>query len=700
MLNFSQHQKPNTRKPMKKNMVAVGSLAVFSLLSLEVSAQQAKTKNPGINLDLMDKSVKPGDDFFRYVNGTWFDKTQIPADKTRWGSFDELRQNTDNDALAILKEAAANKNLNPKSDQAKAVNVYKTFMDTVSRNKLGIKPLKPYLAKINAVKTIADVNQLLIEMEPQGGLGFYGVGVGADAKNSTRNVVYLGLGSLGLPDRDYYVSDDKDSKEKREKYVQHVARMLQFLGVKPADAKIQAEKVLALETEMARPRLDRVERRDRRKTYNPMTVADLQKLTPSVNWNGYLEGVGIGKIDSLIVSQPKYMTALETIFKENKVEDWKAYMRWTLINKSTGVLTTDIETANWEFYSKTLTGALKQRPREERALQVVNGTVGEALGKLYVEKKFPAEAKSKAKAMIDNVFLAFENRINNLPWMTPATRKGAIEKLRKSTVKIGYPDKWKDYSKLVIKSKEEGGNYYENMKNVARWGFAENLADLNKPVDKTKWGMSPQTVNAYFNPSYNEIVFPAAILQPPFYDYKADDAVNYGGIGAVIGHEISHGFDDSGSRYDADGNLKNWWTEDDLKQFTGLGGALAAQYSALEPLPGTFVDGKFTLGENIGDLGGVNAAYDGLQIALKKNGNPGLIDGYTPEQRFFISWATIWRSKMRDEAIKNQVKTDPHSPGMYRAYVPLQNVDSFYQAFDINEGQKLYVKPENRVKIW
>lgn len=700
MLNFSQHQKPNTRKPMKKNMVAAGSLAVFSLLSLEVSAQQAKTKNPGINLELMDKSVKPGDDFFRYVNGTWFDKTQIPADKTRWGSFDELRQNTDNDALAILKEAAANKNLDPKSDQAKAVHVYKTYMDTVSRNKLGIKPLKPYLAKINAIKTIADVNQLLIEMEPQGGLGFYGVGVGADAKNSNRNVVYLGLGSLGLPDRDYYVSDDKDSKEKREKYVLHVARMLQFLGVKPADAKVQAEKVLALETEMARPRLDRVERRDRRKTYNPMTVADLQKLTPSVNWNDYLVGVGIGKIDSLIVSQPKYMTALETIFKENKVEDWKAYMRWTLINKSTGVLTTDIETANWEFYSRTLTGALKQRPREERALQVVNGTVGEALGKLYVEKKFPAEAKAKAKAMIENVFLAFENRINNLPWMTPATRKGAIEKLRKSTVKIGYPDKWKDYSKLVIKSKEEGGNYYENMKNVARWGFAENLADLNKPVDKTKWGMSPQTVNAYFNPSYNEIVFPAAILQPPFYDYKADDAVNYGGIGAVIGHEISHGFDDSGSRYDADGNLKNWWTEDDLKQFTGLGGALAAQYSALEPLPGTFVDGKFTLGENIGDLGGVNAAYDGLQLALKKNGNPGLIDGYTPEQRFFISWATIWRSKMRDEAIKNQVKTDPHSPGMYRAYVPLQNVDSFYQAFDVKEGDKLYVKPENRVKIW
>ena len=680
--------------------------ALLTLAAIQTQAQDSnrdlkkiETKNPGIDLNLMDRSVKPGDDFFRFVNGTWYDKTDIPADKTRWGSFDELRQNTDNDALAILKEAATKK-LDSKSDQGKAVNVYKTFMDTVARNQKGIKPLKPYLSKINAVKSVQDINKLITEMTPEGGIGFYSAGIGPDAKNSKRNVVYIGLGSLGLPDRDYYISDDKDSKEKREKYVAHVSRMLQFLGEKPTEAQKSAEKVLALEIEMARPRLDRVERRDRRKTYNPMTVADLQKLTPSVNWDTYLQGIGIGKIDSLVVSQPKYMTALEDIFKAKKIEDWKAYLRWTLINKSTGVLTSDIETANWEFYSKTLQGALKQRPREERALQVVNGTVGEALGKLYVEKKFPAEAKDKAKAMIENVFLAFENRINNLPWMTPATRKGAIDKLRKSTVKIGYPDKWKDYSKLVIVAKEEGGNYYDNMKNVARWGFAENIADLQKPVDKTRWGMSPQTVNAYYNPSYNEIVFPAAILQPPFYDYKADEAVNYGGIGAVIGHEISHGFDDSGSRYNADGNLMNWWTEDDLKQFTGLGGALAAQYSALEPLPGTFVDGKFTLGENIGDLGGINAAYDGLQMFLKKNGRPANLDGFTPEQRFFISWGTIWRSKMRDEAIKNQVKTDPHTPGMYRAYVPLQNVDAFYEAFDIKEGDKLYVKPENRVKIW
>ena len=683
----------------KKHFLFLASITLLSYGKADAQTT-AENKKPGINLGLMDKSVKPGDDFFRYVNGTWVDKTEIPADKTRWGSFDELRQNTDKDALAILKEAVANKNLDPKSDQAKAVNVYQTYMDTISRNKLGIKPIKPYLTKINAVKTIQDLNKLVIEMEPQGGIGFYGIGVGADSKNSNKNTANIGLGSLGLPDRDYYVSDDKDSKEKREKYVLHVAKMLTFIGENKIEAKQNAEKILALEIAMAKPRLDRVERRDRRKTYNPMTVADLQKLTPSVNWTNYIQGVGISKIDTIIVSQPKYMVALEEIYKNTNINDLKAYMRWTLLNKSTGVLTSEIETASWEFYSKTLQGAIKQRPREERALQVVNGTVGEALGKLYVEKKFPAEAKVKAKLMIDNIFIAFENRINKLPWMTPATRKGAIEKLKKSTVKIGYPDKWKDYSKLEVKSLATGGTYFENMKNVSRWGFAENIADLQKPVDKTEWGMSPQTVNAYFNPSYNEIVFPAAILQPPFYDYKADEAVNYGGIGAVIGHEISHGFDDSGARYNADGNLVDWWTEDDLKQFTGLGGALAAQYSALQPLPGTFVDGKFTLGENIGDLGGINAAYDGLQIFLKQNGNPGLIDGYTPEQRLFISWATIWRAKMRDEAIKNQVKTDPHSPAMYRAYVPLTNVDAFYKAFDIKEGDKLFVKPDDRVKIW
>ncbi len=685
---------------MNKKLMFLPATVLMIVTAGNAQRVAVDTEGHGIQLEYMDRSVKPGDDFFRFVNGTWFDKAEIPADRTRWGSFDELRQNTDHDALAILKEAANNPALDPKSDQMKAVNVFETYLDLDTRNKLGITPIQSSLNQINNIKNVNDILTLLKEKMPEGGLGFFGLYVGADAMDSNKNTVYVSPGSIGLPDRDYYVSDDADSKEKRQKYEVHVARMLQFLGIDAASANKQAAQVLALETKMAEARLDRVARRDRRNTYNPMSVADLQKLTPTVNWNDYLATAGLTNVNEVVVSMPKYMETLESLFKNTNIEDLKAYMRWTLINKSTGVLTTEIDEANFDFYSKTLTGALAQRPIEERALQVVNGTVGEALGKLYVEKKFPAEAKAIAKEMVDYVFLAFENRINKLPWMTPATRQGAIEKLRKSTVKIGYPDKWEDYSKLEINAKEQGGTYYENMKNVARWRFAKNMADYGKPVDKSRWGMSPQTVNAYFNPTNNEIVFPAAILQAPFYDYKADMAVNFGGIGAVIGHEISHGFDDSGSRYNADGNLVNWWTEDDLKQFTGLGGALADQYSQLEPLPDTFVDGKFTLGENIGDLGGVNAAYDGLQLYLKDKGRPENIDGFTPEQRFFISWGTIWRTKMRDEAIKNQVKTDPHAPGMYRAYVPLQNVDTWYEAFDIKPTDKLFVEPDNRVKIW
>ena len=675
-------------------------LGLLSLSLFAVSQINAQQKQPGINTDLMDKSVKASDDFFKYVNGTWLKNTEIPADKTRWGSFDELRQKTDKDALAILAKATKSGKYKATSDQGKAISVYKSVMDTVARNKAGISPLKPYLAKIDAVKNVQDLQRLMIQAEAAGGgVGFFGINIGADEKDSNKNSVSISPGGLGLPDRDYYVSDDKDSKEKRAKYELHVAKMLQFLGDTPAIAKENAAKVLALEIAMSTPRLNRVERRDSKLQYNPMNIAELQTKMPVVNWNAYLKGIGIANVNNVIVTQPKYMAALQTIFTDNKVDDWKAYMRWMLLRGASSQLSTAIETANWEFYGKALTGAIKQRPLNEKALQVVNGTVGEALGKLYVEQKFPAEAKVKAKAMIENIVLAYRGRIANLSWMAESTKKSANEKLDKMTIKIGYPDKWEDYSKLQIKSPANGGTYFDNMVSLSKWRWTKDLQKLNKPVDKTEWGMSPQTVNAYFNPSYNEIVFPAAILQPPFYDYKADEAVNYGGIGAVIGHEISHGFDDQGATYNADGNLVDWWTKDDLTKFTSLGTALADQYSALQPLPGTFVDGKFTLGENIGDLGGVNAAYDGLQLYLR-NKRVGLIDGFTPNQRFFISWSTVWRSKMRDEALKNQVKTDPHSPGMYHSYVPLQNVDAFYSAFDIKEGDGMYIAPEKRVKIW
>ncbi|PJJ10033.1 endothelin-converting enzyme/putative endopeptidase [Flavobacterium sp. 1] len=667
----------------------------------ESQAQSAvKMAEPGINVSYMDSKIKPSENFFQFVNGTWLEKTEIPNDRTTWGSSSELVKKTDKDALDILKEASKNPKYKSNTDQGKAINLYKSILDTVARNKQGINPLKPYLAKIDKVRNIDDLQKILIEMEPIGGIGFFGVGVGADEKDSNKNTVSLGLGRLGLPDKDYYISEDKDSKEKREKYVLHVTRMLQFIGENPKQASENAAKILALETAMSKPRLDRVERRDSRLQYNPTTIADLQKIVPAINWENYFSGVGFTKLNSVNVDQPRYMKALQTIFAENKVADWKEYMKWTLLNNSANLLSMNIETASFDFYEKTLTGAVKQRPLEERALLIINRKIGEALGKLYVEKLFPAEAKVKAEKMIKNIIRAYEVRINNLTWMSAETKVKAIEKLNKISIKVGYPDKWKDYSKLAIKNPSEGGSYFENSKNVSLWNYQKAIDDLPKPVDKTEWHMSPQTVNAYYNPSYNEIVFPAAILQPPYYNYQADDAVNYGGIGAVIGHEISHGFDDAGSRYNADGNLIDWWTAEDLKQFTALGTALANQYSALEPLPGIHVDGKFTLGENIGDLGGVNAAYDGLQLYLKENGRPELIDGFTPEQRFFISWATVWRVKMRDEAIKSRVKTDPHSPGMYRGYVPLQNIDAFYQAFDIKSGDGMFIVPEKRVKIW
>ena len=686
---------------MNKKVLLASALVLGTLASCNGDKdKKQEQQNHGITLEYMDTDVNPGDNFFKYVNGTWYDQTEIPDDRIRWGSFDELRQNTDKDALAILKQAATDNTLDPNSNQAKAVAIFQTYLDQQTRDQVGVEPLKPYLEQINSLENITQVNELINALADQGGLGLYSTYVHADAKNSNENVVYLSLGSVGLPDKDYYMLDTPEMAEKREQYVSHVARMLNLAGENDQQAKADAQRVLSFETKLSEPRLTRVERRDARLTYNPMSIAELQKLAPVINWQAYFQAKGFNNLDKVIVSQPKYIAALNNVLTQNNLEDIKAYLKWTLVNRSASILTTEMETANWEFYSQTLEGAKEQRPVEERALAVVNGTVGEALGQLYVEQKFPAEAKKKAQDMISNVISAFGERIQNLPWMAEETKKGALDKLYATTIKIGYPDKWEDYSEMEIKNANQGGNYYENMINSRKWDIAKNNEDYGKPVDKTRWGMPPQTVNAYFNPLYNEIVFPAAILQPPFYDYKADEAINYGGIGAVIGHEISHSFDDSGARFDKNGNLNNWWTDQDLERFTALGTALADQYSALEPLPGVFVDGKFTLGENIGDLGGINAAYDGLQKYLEENGNPGEIDGFTPEQRFFISWATIWRTKARDEAVRNQVKTDPHAPGHYTSYVPLQNVDAFYQAFDIKETDSLYLKPEDRVKIW
>ena len=688
-------------------MITITSIVAFSCQteSTPNKPEVEIEKIPGIVLENMDTEVKPSEDFFRYVNGAWYDRTEIPDDRTTWGGFNELRKKTDGDALSILsatmsKDKDIKINVTKGSDQEKAVNLFETIMDTVSRNELGIQPLVPYLEDIDAIASLDDIQDYMIEMSPKGGLGFFGFGVGAHPKNSDLNTGYLGSAGLGLPDRDYYLKEDDDSVEKRGQYKAFISKMFQYFGDSAESADQDAEDVLAFETRIAESKMDKVDRRDARKRFNPRSISDLEDMVPAMDWQAYFEGIGVPDVDTVIVSELKYMDEIQKIFAEGDVDLWKKYLKWEAINGAAGMLNQELEKMNWEFYSRDLRGAKAQRPADERALQTLNFTIGEALGKLYVDRKFPPEAKKRAEDMIADVILAFEHRIQKLDWMSDVTKEKAIEKLRALKVKIAYPDAWKDYATLEVKGVAEGGSYLQNMLNAQEWNYKKDIEKLNKEVDKSEWFMAPQIVNAYFNPRYNEIVFPAAILQPPFFNFTADDAVNYGGIGAVIGHEISHCFDDSGSRYDKDGNLNNWWTDEDLKQFEERGAKLASQYSDIEVLPDTKINGKFTLGENIGDLGGVLAAYDALQLKYERDGRPDNIDEFTPEQRFFMSWGTIWRTKSRMNYIKTQVKTDPHSPGKVRAFQPLLNIDEFYTTFNIKEGDKMYLAPEDRVRIW
>ncbi len=675
------------------------TLAMVSCKDKEKNMAATADEGPrGIILANMDTTVSPKEDFYNYVNGTWMKNTEIPDDQVRWGGFNVLRKKTDQDVLDILAKAQESDAYADDTDQAKAIMLFETELDTMARNEAGIQPLQPALDRIASISSVEDFQRVMTENATTVSQPFMGIAAFSNPNNSAMNAAYITPGGLGLPDRDYYTNDDPASQKIRQQYVDHITRMLQFLGDSEADARSQAETILAFETTLAEPRSDKVARRDFRNFNNPRSMQQVQEMVPAIQWEKAFDDLGVEKeLDTVMVMQPAYMETLQNVLAKGDIDTWKTVMRWQTLNDAAGMLTTEIEKANWDFYSKTLNGTKKQRPADERALRTINGSVGEALGKLYVDEMFPPEAKAKAENMIANVIAAYKERIQNLEWMGDSTKIKAIEKLDKFTVKIGYPDKWKDYSAMEVKP---GNSYYENRIAVNQWLLEDNLSRINEPVDRTEWGMSPQTVNAYFNPFNNEIVFPAAILQPPFYDYKADEAVNYGGIGAVIGHEISHAFDDSGSRFDAEGNLVNWWTEQDLEEFTQRGGALAEQYDNVEVLDSVWINGKFTLGENIGDLGGLLGAYDGLQRFYEKNGRPGKIDGFTPEQRFFMSWATVWRTKQREESLREQVKTDPHSPGRWRATEPLKNIDAFYEAFNIEPGDPMYVAPEDRVRIW
>ncbi len=665
------------------------------ITTITIPALGLFAQNHAINQSYMDKSVRPQDDFYNYVNGNWMKTTQIPADRSRWGSFDQLREFTDSVSLNILKKSLTQSY--PKgSEGQKIADLYASYMDMNARNKQGIQPIKPYLDKVDKVKNFTDLQNLLVEFTPIGLNPFYGYGVHGDFKNSQMNAIYMDDVSLGLG-RDYYQKNDEKSKQTLQDYTQYLSKLLKVIGYKNPDKT--ATDVVNLEKQLAGNLLTVEQIRDAKLQYNPYDTKGLAKFSKNISFVSYLSTLGV-KTDSVIIPEKKYYENFDQIINPKNLALLKDYIKTNIIRNAAGSLTKELDDINFDFYGKTLSGQKEQRAMEKRALSSINGTVGEAFGKLYVAEVFPEEAKATAKELIDYLKKSFVVHINNLAWMSPTTKAKALEKLNKFTVKIGYPDKWRDYSKLEIVSIKDGGSYFQNRLNATVYNYNRYKDKIGKPVDRTEWGMSPQTVNAYYNPLNNEIVFPAAILQPPFYDYKADAAVNFGGIGAVIGHEMSHGFDDSGAQFDSDGNLKDWWTPEDKEKFKTATQSLANQYSAYEPLPGVHINGQLTLGENIADLGGVSIAYDALKIYLKDKGTPEKIDGYTPDQRFFLSWATIWRTKTTDQALINQVKTDPHSPGYFRAIGPLENVDSFYKAFDVKSTDKMF-KPENqRIIIW
>lgn len=647
-------------------------------------------EHQAINVSYMDKSVRPQDDFYNYVNGNWMKTVEIPSDKARWGSFDQLRENTDEAALKILKESL-NTKFEKGTDGQKIADLYKSYVDFDTRNKLGIAPIQQQLKDIDQVKNLKGLYDYFVKYGAIGGNPFFGAYVYAHMKNSNMNAVYLGGGGLGLG-RTYYQKEDAKNTETLGNYNQYINAL--YGKVDPKTRDLKGPKVIEFEKLIASNLKTVEEMRDAQKRYNPVVVKDLNKMVKNMDVAKYIQALGF-KADTVIIGELKYYQNLDKIVNEENLPVIKEYLKFHVMDDATGYLTEELDQLSFDFYGKKLRGQKEQRALDKRGLEFVNGNAGELLGKLYVKENFPAEAKAACEELVQYLIKSFNVHIKDLAWMSPTTKEKALEKLSKFTVKIGYPDKWKDYSNLEV-----GTSLIENVNNVRRWSFEENLAKQGKPVDKSEWGMTPQTVNAYYSPLFNEIVFPAAILQPPFYDYKADPGVNFGGIGAVIGHELSHGFDDSGSQYDGNGNLNNWWTDEDRTKFEAAADALVAQFEAYEPVPGVFVNGRFTLGENIGDLGGSSVAFDALQMYLKDKGNPGLIDGYTQDQRFFLSWATIWRTKTTDEFVVNQVKTDPHSPAQYRATGPIINLDAFHKAFETKEGDKLYIPKDKRIVIW
>ena len=689
---------------MKKMLaVLVSSMLVSSCGNgdphqAQVSAEPAEAAAPaaekysGVLLANMDTSVRPGDDFNAYVNGGWMATAKIAPDRASNTAGLAVHEQATEDVRVIIEESAGG-DFPPGSDEQKVGNLYTSYMDMETRNALGVTPLDPDFQQIQALKDHTDLAVYMAEANKLGVSFPFTLSQYVDFKDPNSYMMYTYQGGLGLPDREYYFDESARGVEIREKYLAHVEKMFDLAGLEGGEQA--AQMIMALETRMAAEQMKKEETRDMVKLYNKLPLEELPELMPDFAWTEYFETAGISQIDGLVVTQLDYMRALNDIITDTRMEDWKTYLTWAVLNSAAHLLSEDVDNQNFEFYSKTLNGIEQQLPRWKRAVANVNGSLGEVVGRVYVGRHFPPEAKERMVELVDNLILAYEQSIKKLDWMGEETRAQALDKLSKFTPKIGYPDEWEDYSALDVYPDDLVGN----MRRSALFNYDKNLARQGGPVDRGEWAMTPQTVNAYYNPPLNEIVFPAAILQPPFFDLNAEDAVNYGSIGAVIGHEIGHGFDDKGSTFDGDGVLRNWWTDEDRAEFDKRTARLVEQYSEFKLFEDLAVNGEFTLGENIGDLGGLSIALKAYEFSLDGKEAP-VIDGYTGMQRVFIGYAQGWRGIQRDEALREQINTDPHSPRQYRVNGVVRNIPEFYEVFGVTEEDALYLPPTERVKIW
>ncbi len=650
-------------------------------------------KSSGIEQQYFDSSIRANDDFYQHVNGLWLKNTEIPSDKARWGTFDILREQSTQQLHDII-QALSTQHIIVGSAEQKVADLYASFMDEKTINALGIQPIQAELDHIDTFNDKKDFAKIVAYLSKIGIPSPFDVGITQDAKDSTKMIVAMGQSGLGLPDRDYYLKHDEKFKQIRTQYVAYIEKMLSLSG--DLKAKQHAKDILKLETQIAQVQWSNVQNRDAQKTYNIYKVEDLAQLSPDIHWQDYLtEQELIGKIQTIQVVQPSYFKDLSPIVAKISVDTWKAYFKLNTMRGFAPLLSQQFIDVNFDFYSKTLRGIKQQKPRWKRGIDLTDGNLGESLGQLYVKKYFTADKKQRMEQLVQNLLKAYAQSVDQLDWMSPATKVEAKKKIASFMVKIGYPNKWRDYSTLEIKKDDLVGNVLRSREFSRQF----ELNKLGKPVDREEWGMTPQTVNAYYNASLNEIVFPAAILQPPFFDMNADDAVNYGGIGAVIGHEMSHGFDDQGSQFDDMGNMKNWWTDEDRRKFKEKTQALVQQYSAYEPVKGYHVNGELTLGENIADNSGLAIAYKAYQLSL--NGQPAsVIDGFTGEQRFYIGWAQVWRGKITDPMQIEFIKRDPHSPDEVRGNATLKNQTHFYDAFVVKEADKMYLPKNKRVTIW